>query len=159
MASELASGRDWSISEVVCHARPQDRPFEEQHGPTAIAVVVSGTFQYRSSNGDELMTPGSMLLGNPGECFCCRHGRPLYFVRVLAFVVCTDRAIGVALPCSAVASRAGDGASGDTGGSFSRRRRRAELGAGVHRRGAETRRAAGDLRSERGEPLRLSEVH
>lgn len=73
MARTLASGRDWSISEVVCGAGPEDRPFEEQHGLTAIAVVVSGTFQYRSVTGDELMTPGSMLLGNAGECFCCRH--------------------------------------------------------------------------------------
>ena len=40
---------------------------------TSIAVVVSGTFQYRSPAGSELMTPGSLLLGNAGACFCCRH--------------------------------------------------------------------------------------
>lgn len=40
---------------------------------TSIAVVVSGTFQYRSSTGSELMTPGSLLLGNQGDCFCCGH--------------------------------------------------------------------------------------
>ncbi|MBS1823803.1 MAG: helix-turn-helix transcriptional regulator [Acidobacteria bacterium] len=72
-ARTLASGADWSISEVVCGAGPHDRPFEEQHGVTSIAVVVSGTFQYRSPCGDDLMTPGSLLLGNAGDCFCCRH--------------------------------------------------------------------------------------
>lgn len=40
---------------------------------TSIAVVVSGTFQYRSPAGSELMTAGSLLLGNAGDCFCCGH--------------------------------------------------------------------------------------
>jgi AraC family transcriptional regulator len=35
--------------------------------------VVSGTFQYRTSSGGELMTPGSLLLGNAGDCFTCGH--------------------------------------------------------------------------------------
>ena len=40
---------------------------------TSIAIVVSGSFQYCSSAGSELMTAGSLLLGNAGDCFCCRH--------------------------------------------------------------------------------------
>ncbi len=54
-----------------------DKPFEEQHSETSIAVVVSGTFEYRSPAGCELMTPGSLLLGNGGDSFCCghQHGR------------------------------------------------------------------------------------
>src|SRR2546429_8718771 len=52
--------------------------FEEQHPSFTIAVVVAGTFQYRASlNGpglaEELMTPGSLLLGNAGQCFECGH--------------------------------------------------------------------------------------
>lgn len=38
-----------------------------------MAVVLSGSFQYRSSTGCEMMIPGSLLLGNSGDCFCCRH--------------------------------------------------------------------------------------
>ena len=72
-ARQIAAGAGWKISDVVCTAGPLDTPFEEQHSLTSIAVVVSGTFQYRSSTGNELMTPGSLLLGNAGECFCCRH--------------------------------------------------------------------------------------
>jgi AraC family transcriptional regulator len=34
---------------------------------------VSGTFQYRSTAVRELMTPGSLLLGNAGDSFCCGH--------------------------------------------------------------------------------------
>lgn len=38
-----------------------------------ISVVVAGSFQYRSSAGRALMTPGSLLLGNPGDLFECAH--------------------------------------------------------------------------------------
>jgi AraC family transcriptional regulator len=69
----LASGYDWSVTDVVCEAGPHDRPFEEQHTWSSIAVVVGGTFQYRSSTGEGLMVPGSLLLGNARDEFVCAH--------------------------------------------------------------------------------------
>jgi len=71
----LASGDGWTVEDVVCSAGPHDRPYDEQHDQVAIAIVTSGTFQYRgsASNGRELMTPGSVLLGSPGQCFECGH--------------------------------------------------------------------------------------
>ena len=69
----LASGQGWVVAEMVCHAGPRDRVFEEQHSMASVAIVTHGTFQYRSSAGRELMTPGSLLLGNPGQCFECGH--------------------------------------------------------------------------------------
>ena len=39
----------------------------------SIAVVAAGTFQYRSKTGRELMTPGSLMLGSPGQSFECGH--------------------------------------------------------------------------------------
>jgi AraC family transcriptional regulator len=69
----LARGEGWSVSEVICSAGPRDRPFEERHSHVCIAVVTAGSFQYRSSAGRELLTPGSLLLGNAGQYFECRH--------------------------------------------------------------------------------------
>jgi AraC family transcriptional regulator len=69
----LARGNGWSAGDVVCTAGPRDRPFEEQHGSFSIAVVLEGSFQYRSGEGSELMTPGSLLLGNCGQYFECAH--------------------------------------------------------------------------------------
>ena len=69
----LAQGDGWTVQDVVCTSGPQDRPFEEQHSGFSIAVVAAGTFQYRSTNGCELMAPGSLLLGNAGQCFECGH--------------------------------------------------------------------------------------
>src|SRR5262249_5488679 len=51
-------------------------PFEEQHDQVVIAIVTSGSFQYRAAGaaaGREMMTPGSVLLGNHGQCFECGH--------------------------------------------------------------------------------------
>jgi AraC family transcriptional regulator len=73
----LARGDGWTVEDVVCACGPQDRPFEEQHATVSIAIVVAGSFQYKGDAGagvrSELMTPGSLLLGNPGQSFECEH--------------------------------------------------------------------------------------
>jgi AraC-like DNA-binding protein len=69
----LARGRDWTVSDVVCTSGHRDHSFEERHSWVSIAVVAAGSFQYRCKAGRELMTPGSLLLGNAGEYFECGH--------------------------------------------------------------------------------------
>ncbi|HLW51440.1 MAG TPA: AraC family transcriptional regulator [Candidatus Angelobacter sp.] len=73
----LDQGQGWLVEEVICTAGPHDRPFEEQHSAFAIAMVLSGSFQYRtrarSCGAGELMTPGSLFLGNAGQHFECGH--------------------------------------------------------------------------------------
>jgi AraC family transcriptional regulator len=69
----LASGGDWRVGDVVCTSGPQDRPYEEQHEAISIAVVVEGSFKYRSALGSEILSPGSLLLGNLGQTFECSH--------------------------------------------------------------------------------------
>jgi AraC family transcriptional regulator len=73
----LARGDGWNVDDVVCTCGPQDDPFEEQHSTVSIAIVVAGSFQYRADSRmgsrSELMTPGSLLLGNPGQYFECGH--------------------------------------------------------------------------------------
>lgn len=69
----LAHGDGWMVTDVVCTCGPQDRPFEEQHTHHSIAIVLAGSFQYRSALGSGLMTPGSLMLGNAGQCYECGH--------------------------------------------------------------------------------------
>ncbi|MGH7553298.1 MAG: helix-turn-helix transcriptional regulator [Longimicrobiales bacterium] len=69
----LASRQCWSVEDVICTSGPRDRRFEEQHRHVSIAIVAAGSFQYRSTPGSELMTPGSILLGNAGQFFECGH--------------------------------------------------------------------------------------
>lgn len=69
----ISECRDWSLAEYVCTAGPKDRSFEEQHSSFTMAAVVQGTFRYETSSGKSLLSPGSWLLGNHGECFTCGH--------------------------------------------------------------------------------------
>lgn len=69
----LAGGEGWRVGDIVCTSGPGDRPYEERHARFTIAMVTAGTFQYRSAAGRELMTPGSLMLGNPGQSFECGH--------------------------------------------------------------------------------------
>lgn len=72
-ARPLAVGEGWCVDDVLCTFGPRDQPFEERHGSVCIAVVAAGSFGYRSEAGRELMTPGSLMLGNAGACFECGH--------------------------------------------------------------------------------------
>jgi AraC family transcriptional regulator len=106
----LARGDGWSVLDVVCTAGPSDTPYEERHSAVSIAIVASGSFEYRTTVGRALMTPGSMLLGAHGRCFECghRHGEgdrcisfryaPEYFERVASDAGATDAVHGFAVP-------------------------------------------------------------
>lgn len=69
----LAAGRGWTVDDVICTSGPDDRSFEEQHTRFRIVLVVAGSFQCRSTTGRALLSPGSLLLGNDGQCFECGH--------------------------------------------------------------------------------------
>ncbi|EKE77761.1 helix-turn-helix transcriptional regulator [Oceanibaculum indicum] len=71
--TDLARGDGWSVSDVICRCGPEDKPYEEQHGPSVIAAVLSGNFVYRSDRGSTLMAAGSLMLGNAGACYSCGH--------------------------------------------------------------------------------------
>jgi AraC family transcriptional regulator len=69
----LAAGSGWRVSDIVCTAGPQHRPFEERHDAVSIAAVVAGSFTYRSTHGTVALMPGALMLGNAGQCYECGH--------------------------------------------------------------------------------------
>ncbi|HEV2271412.1 MAG TPA: AraC family transcriptional regulator [Steroidobacteraceae bacterium] len=69
----LASGPGWSVRDALCTSGPGDPSYEERHSAYSIALVTDGKFQYRTTQGSALLTPGSLLLGNQGACFECGH--------------------------------------------------------------------------------------
>jgi AraC family transcriptional regulator len=69
----LAQGDGWTVADVICTSGRHDRPYEERHHNYSIALVTAGSFQYRGDLGCELMTPGSLMLGNAGQPFECGH--------------------------------------------------------------------------------------
>jgi AraC family transcriptional regulator len=72
-ARTLAAGVGWSLSEFVCTAGPEARPFEERHDGFSVAAVASGSFTYRTGVGRARLHPGALLLGNAGHCYECGH--------------------------------------------------------------------------------------
>ncbi|MFX1761740.1 AraC family transcriptional regulator [Paraburkholderia sp. A1RI-2L] len=80
LVRRLASGPGWQADDVVCTFGPADRPYEERHASACLAIVAAGSFGYRCGagkagrgRGPELMTPGAIMLGEPGACFECGH--------------------------------------------------------------------------------------
>ncbi|HKS92040.1 MAG TPA: AraC family transcriptional regulator [Tepidiformaceae bacterium] len=105
-ARVLAEGAHWSVSDIICTAGPQDRPFEERHPHVFVGLVVAGSFQYHAAAGCDLLTPGSLMLGNAEQCFECRHDyragdrclsftySPEYFERLAAAAGASARTTG-----------------------------------------------------------------
>ncbi len=69
----LAEGRGWSVKDLVCTAGPQDSPFEERNDHVSIAVVLTGSFGFKSARGAVVFSPGSLLLSGAGETYECSH--------------------------------------------------------------------------------------
>lgn len=69
----IANEPQWSLTEYVCSAGPDDRTFEERHARVSISLVTSGTFRYRTDTGEGILYPGAFLLGNAGSCYECGH--------------------------------------------------------------------------------------
>jgi AraC family transcriptional regulator len=106
----LAKGDGWSVDDVICTSGPADRSFEERHSRVSIAIVAAGSFQYRSTNGRAMLTPGAILLGSVGRCFECGHEHgagdrciafnfsPAFFERIAVDAGASDTAKGFAVP-------------------------------------------------------------
>jgi AraC family transcriptional regulator len=69
----VAAGEGWRVVDIVCSSGPWDRPFEERQASASIALVLSGTFVYRSGGGPSLLSPGSLLLVNAERSYECSH--------------------------------------------------------------------------------------
>ncbi len=63
----------------TCFARHEEgkldipSAWDLSYNKTAIGIVLSGCFEYRSSNGTIAGVPGSVIFGNPSESFVVRH--------------------------------------------------------------------------------------
>jgi AraC-like DNA-binding protein len=56
-----------------CHAGVDERPVDEQHEAFSITLLERGTLSYRTKAGAAVLSPGWLMLGNPGEGYVCSH--------------------------------------------------------------------------------------
>ena len=143
-ASRIARARrGWSVADVICTSGPRDRPFEERHAQHSIAVVLAAVSSTSTTTGGGVLTPGAVMLGNPGQCFECGHAHG-EGDRCVAFWFCTGvlrahrggrgRPRPTGLPHAAAAGRALPGALVAAASASGRQRSRARGGLGGTRR-------------------------
>lgn len=63
----------YTVAEEVCLPSLRKRPPEKRYGRAAIGVVLSGCFDYHSQSASATAVPGTIVFGNLGENFFCRH--------------------------------------------------------------------------------------
>jgi AraC family transcriptional regulator len=69
----IASGEGWRAQDVICTCGPGDHEAEELTSASSVALVLSGSFVVRDQHGTSLLSEGSYLLVNAGQCFACSH--------------------------------------------------------------------------------------
>jgi AraC-like DNA-binding protein len=72
----LAAGPGYRVWDMRCSLGPSDPIRENCYPAYRVAAIVGGTFQIRSTLGPAVPVVGSLLLGNAGDCYCCRHDTP-----------------------------------------------------------------------------------
>jgi AraC family transcriptional regulator len=70
---ELGRASMVEVHEYRCAACAGSRPQADQFLRASIAIVRSGVFAIRSDRGSNLLTPGFLLLGNPGQHYEASH--------------------------------------------------------------------------------------
>jgi AraC family transcriptional regulator len=69
----VASGHGWWVQDVICTCGPRDHEAEELTATSSLALVLAGSFVVRDQHGTSLLSAGSYLLVNAGQCFACSH--------------------------------------------------------------------------------------
>jgi AraC family transcriptional regulator len=72
----LAAAPGYRVWDMRCSLGPHDPIRENQYPAYRVAAIVGGTFHIRSALGTVVPVVGSLLLGNAGDCYCCRHDTP-----------------------------------------------------------------------------------
>jgi AraC family transcriptional regulator len=72
----LAAAAGYRVWDMRCTLGPRDPGNENQYPAYRVAAIVGGTFKIRSALGEAVPVVGSLLLGNAGDCYCCRHDTP-----------------------------------------------------------------------------------
>jgi AraC-like DNA-binding protein len=62
-----------TVIDYRCSARPGDRPVTESHHRHSVSYVRRGSFGLRYRGVQHELVPGSVMIGHPGDEYCCTH--------------------------------------------------------------------------------------
>ncbi|WP_342373739.1 AraC family transcriptional regulator [Myxococcus stipitatus] len=69
----LSATPSFDVSDCVCHAGAHSPAFGGEYSQHSVSVVLAGAFHVRSREGEALVGPGALLLGNRGAPYEFRH--------------------------------------------------------------------------------------
>ncbi|WP_441343260.1 helix-turn-helix domain-containing protein [Phreatobacter sp.] len=72
-AKRLCDCASLRVMDYRCEAGPDDRPFTEMHDRLSLSYVRRGSFGLRSRGRSYDLVAGSILVGRPGDDYCCTH--------------------------------------------------------------------------------------
>jgi AraC family transcriptional regulator len=72
-ATRLCDCASLRVMDYRCEAGPDDRPFVEMHDCLSLSYVRSGSFAMTSHGRTYDLVAGSILVGRPGDDYCCSH--------------------------------------------------------------------------------------
>jgi AraC family transcriptional regulator len=72
-ATRLCDCASLRVMDYRCEAGPDDRPFVEMHDCLSLSYVRRGSFGLRSRGRSYDLVAGSILVGRPGDDYCCTH--------------------------------------------------------------------------------------
>ncbi len=72
-ATRLCDCTSLGVMDYRCEAGPDDRPFVEMHDCLSLSYVRRGSFGLASRGETWDLVAGSILVGRPGDDYCCTH--------------------------------------------------------------------------------------
>lgn len=72
-AVQLCACASMRVMDYRCEAGPDDRPFVEMHDCLSLSYVRRGSFGLTSRGATHDLVAGAILVGRPGDEYCCTH--------------------------------------------------------------------------------------
>ena len=71
--TQLFANGPLAVVDYRCEAKPDERPFAEQHERYSVSYVRKGSFSVRAHGQEFELVPGSLFVGFPGDEYVCTH--------------------------------------------------------------------------------------
>lgn len=98
IAAILSQSASVTVLDYRCGASPADQPFTECHQQHSISFVKRGSFGLRYRNRQHELVAGAVMIGYPGDEFCCVHEHHVCGDECLSYQLSPEYALELGLP-------------------------------------------------------------
>jgi AraC family transcriptional regulator len=98
IAAILSQSASVTVLDYRCGASPADQPFTECHQQHSISFVKRGSFGLRYRNRQHELVAGAVMIGHPGDEFCCVHEHHVCGDECLSYQLSPEYGLELGLP-------------------------------------------------------------